>query len=356
MTTMLTSPVTAAEVPAKGPKTNRIGLTQKDYQGAESTLCAGCGHDAITSSIVKAFYELGVDPHQVAKLSGIGCSSKTTNYFLGQSHGFNSLHGRMATIATGSSLANRNLIHIGISGDGDTASIGLGHFAHMVRRNAHVVYIIENNGCYGLTKGQASATADRGTRMKSGVTIQDAPVDLCTMAIKMGCGFVARSFSGDTQQVRTLLKAAIAHRGAAVLDIVSPCVTFNNHEGSTKSVAYARSHEEPLHEMDFIPHFENISVEYDEGTTTVVTMHDGSRITLTKLAHDHDAHDRIQALTLLDEAREKNLFYTGLLYYSRERDALDDRLNLVDEPLATLPQSKLRPSLEIFQQLMQGFQ
>ncbi len=355
MSTTVADAKQEAKAPAAGSKTNRIGLTIQDYRGAESTLCAGCGHDAITNSIIKAFFELGIDPHMVAKLSGIGCSSKTTNYFLNQSHGFNSLHGRMATIATGSSLANRKLINIGVSGDGDTASIGLGNFSHMVRRNAHIVYIVENNGCYGLTKGQASATADRGTRMKSGQTIESAPVDLCSLAIQMGCGFVARSFSGDTQQVRTLMKAAIAHRGTAVLDIVSPCVTFNNHEGSTKSVAYARSHEEPLHEMDFIPHYEDIQVEYEEGTTKVVTMHDGSRITLKKLDRDHDSHNRHQALLLLDEAKEHNLFYTGLVYYSRERDALDDHLNLVDEPLATLPESKTRPSLDVFNSIMDSF-
>jgi 2-oxoglutarate ferredoxin oxidoreductase subunit beta len=355
MSTTVAEVSTVAKAPTTNAKTNRIGLTIQDYRGAESTLCAGCGHDAITSSIIKAFFELGIDPHQVAKLSGIGCSSKTTAYFLNQSHGFNSLHGRMATIATGSSLANRKLIHIGVSGDGDTASIGIGNFTHMVRRNAHMVYIIENNGCYGLTKGQASATADRGTRMKSGQTIESAPVDLCALALQMGCGFVARSFSGDTQQVRTLLKAAIVHRGTAVLDIVSPCVTFNNHEGSTKSVAYARSHEEPLHEMDFIPHYEDIHVEYDEGATKVVTMHDGSRITLKKLERDHDSHDRQRAMALLEEARESNLFYTGLVYYSRERDALDDHLNLVDEPLATLPESRIRPSREVFDAIMETF-
>ncbi len=355
MSTSVADAAKKAKPAAKNAKTNRIGLTMQDYRGAESTLCAGCGHDAITSSIIKAFFELGIDPHQVAKLSGIGCSSKTTNYFLNESHGFNSLHGRMATIATGSSLANRKLVNIGVSGDGDTASIGLGHFAHMVRRNAHIVYIIENNGCYGLTKGQASATADRGTRMKSGTTIESSPVDLCSLAIQMGCGFVARSFSGDTQQVRTLIKAAIAHRGTAVLDIVSPCVTFNNHEGSTKSVAYARSHEEPLHEMDFIPHYEDIHVEYDEGATTVVTLHDGSRITLKKLGLDHDSHNRHRAMKLLDEAKEHNLFYTGLVYYSRDRDALDDHLNLVDEPLATLPESRIRPSAKTFEKIMDSF-
>lgn len=344
-----------ASAPAKAGKTNRLGLTQRDYMGAESTLCAGCGHDAITSSIIKAMFELGVDPHRVAKLSGIGCSSKTTNYFLNQAHGFNSVHGRMSTIATGVHLANRHLINIGVSGDGDTASIGLGNFCHMIRRNVRIVYIIENNGCYGLTKGQASATADKGSVMKSGAQIQSEPVDLCSLAIEMGCGFVARSFSGDTPQVRTLIKAALAHDGAAVLDIVSPCVTFNNHEGSTKSVAYARTHEEPLHEMDFIPYYENISVEFDPGTTKVVTMHDGSRITLKKLELDYDAHDRQRALALLDEVRDKGIFYTGLIYYNKDVVALDDHVNLVDEPLATLPESRTRPTKDIFSKLMASF-
>jgi 2-oxoglutarate ferredoxin oxidoreductase subunit beta len=346
---------TVAAAPAKAPKTNRLGLTLKEYQGAESTLCQGCGHDAITSSVVRAFYELGVPPHMVAKLSGIGCSSKTTNYFLNGSHGFNSVHGRMATIATGANIANRKLVNIGVSGDGDTASIGLGHFCHMVRRNVHVVYIIENNGCYGLTKGQASATADKGTVMKSGITIQSQPVDLCALAIEMGCGFVARSFSGDTQQVRTLIKAAIAHTGTAVLDIVSPCVTFNNHEGSTKSQVYARDHEEPLHEMDFIPNYENISVNYEPGTTKVVRMHDGSRVTLKKLAVDYDAGDRLRALELLGAAREKNLFYTGLVYFNPNIVPLDEHVKIIDEPLAHLPESRVRPSREAFAALMKSF-
>lgn len=341
--------------PAKAPKTNRLGLTMKEYQGAESTLCAGCGHDAITSSVIKAFYDLAIPPHMVAKLSGIGCSSKTTNYFLNGSHGFNTVHGRMATIATGANMANRHLVNIGVSGDGDTASIGLGHFCHMVRRNVHVVYLIENNGCYGLTKGQASATADKGTVMKSGITIQSQPVDLCALAIEMGCGFVARSFSGDTQQVRTLIKAAVAHTGTAVIDIVSPCVTFNNHEGSTKSQVYARDHEEPLHEMDFIPHYENISVEYEPGTAKVVKMHDGSHITLKKLEVDYDAHDRLRALELLSHARENNLFYTGLVYFNPNIKPLDEHMNLIDEPLAHLPESRVRPSKEAFDSIMKTF-
>ena len=250
-----------AAVSAKAKKFNRIGLELSDYKGAASTLCAGCGHDAITNSIVKALFDLGVEPYDVAKLSGIGCSSKTPNYFLNKAHGFNGVHGRMAPIATGSSLANHSLLHLGVSGDGDTASIGLGNFLHMVRRNVSMVYIVENNGCYGLTKGQFSATADQGSTKKGGQEVNTAiPVDICALAIQMGCKFVARSFSGDTQQVRVLLKASMSHNGTAVLDIISPCVTFNNHEGSTKSVRYARTHEDPLHEIDFIPSFEQITV------------------------------------------------------------------------------------------------
>ncbi|MBI5094793.1 MAG: 2-oxoacid:ferredoxin oxidoreductase subunit beta [Candidatus Hydrogenedentes bacterium] len=354
MTTVMTDPLPTAP---RDPKANRLGLVLKEYQGAESTLCAGCGHDAITSSIVKAFFEMGVEPYRVAKLSGIGCSSKTTNYFMGQAHGINSVHGRMAAVATGASLANRVLVSIGISGDGDTASIGLSHFLHMVRRNVPIIYVIENNGCYGLTKGQFSATADRGSVKKGGLVVnQSLPIDCCALAIQMGCGFVARTFSGDTKQVRTLLKAAIAYRGTAVLDIVSPCVTFNNHEGSTKSVAYARENEDPLHEIGFVPHYEQITVEYDSGTTKVVEMPDGSTITLSKLDHDYDSHDRIRALALLDKAREELLFYTGLIYYNGAMAPLDQQMNLVDEPLATLPESRVRPSRETLAEIMESFQ
>ena len=276
MTTVMTDPPSSAP---RDPKGNRLGLLLKDYQGAESTLCAGCGHDAITSSIVKAFFEMGVEPYRVAKLSGIGCSSKTTNYFMGQAHGINSVHGRMGAVATGASLANRRLVNIGISGDGDTASIGLSHFLHMVRRNVPIIYVIENNGCYGLTKGQFSATADRGSVKKGGLIVnQSLPIDCCALAIQMGCGFVARTFSGDTKQVRTLLKAAIAYRGTAVLDIVSPCVTFNNHEGSTKSVAYARGKRKPA-SRDWVctplrPDYRGIRSRCDQGGGNARRLHD----------------------------------------------------------------------------------
>ncbi len=335
---------------------NRIGLMLNDYKGAESTLCPGCGHDAITSSIIKACHELGIEPTGVAKLSGIGCSSKTPNYFLNQAHGINAVHGRMSAIATGSSLANRTLTNIGVSGDGDTASIGLGNFLHMVRRNIRMIYIVENNGCYGLTKGQFSATADKGSLKKGGKEInQNDPVDICALAIQMGCRFVARSFSGDTHQVRNLIKAAMSHNGTAVLDIVSPCVAFNNHEGSTKSVTYARSHEDPLHEIDFIPHFDPITVNYDAGTYTKVEMHDGSLITLKKLAHDYDPSDMDCAMALLHEAAANGHFYTGLIYCRPDSTPFGEQKNLVDAPLATLPESVIRPSNAVFEGLMAGF-
>lgn len=353
MTTDATTDVTDSP---KSSKANRIGLLLKDYKGAESTLCAGCGHDAVTSSIIKALYELGVEPHRVAKLSGIGCSSKTPYYFLNQAHGFNGVHGRMATLATGCSLANRTLINIGVSGDGDTASIGLGNFLHMIRRNVRIIYIVENNGCYGLTKGQFSATADKGSVKKGGKEINEiGAVDICALAIQMGCNFVARSFSGDTQQVRTLLKAAMSHRGTAVLDIISPCVTFNNHEGSTKSVSYARKHEDPLHDIDYIPHFDPIMVDYKPGTSIQVTMHDGALVTLKKVRHNYDPGNKDLAMSLLHEAQEQLHFYTGLMYYDADSVPFDEEMRLVDEALATLPEERVRPPKEILTEIMASY-
>lgn len=341
---------------ATNGKTNKIGLLLGDYKGHDSTLCPGCGHDAITSSIIKACFELGIEPHHVAKMSGIGCSSKTPNYFLDQAHGFNTVHGRMSSIATGSHLANRELINLGVSGDGDTASIGLGTFLHMVRRNVPIVYIVENNGCYGLTKGQFSATADIGSVKKGGKEVNDLPpVDICALAIQMGCHFVARSFSGDTHQVRTLIKAAMAHTGTAVLDIISPCVTFNNHEGSTKSMTYAREHEDPLHEIDFIGPAEQITVDYEPGEMTEVVMHDGARIRLKKVDHDYDPTDRDKAMALLHEAQDELHFYTGLIYYNPDSMPFDEEMHLVDEPLSSLPTERLRPSNEAFAEIMESF-
>lgn len=342
---------TAAPAP-KAPKVNRIGLPQSEYRGAESTLCKGCGHDSITSQIIAAFYDLGIEPHRVAKMSGIGCSSKTTAYFMNRAHGFNSVHGRMAPIATGSHLANRSLIHIGVSGDGDTASIGLGNFLHMIRRNLPIVYLIENNGVYGLTKGQFSATADRGSRSKGGVVNDTEPIDCCALAIQMGCEYVARSFSGDFRQLNALLKGAISHGGAALIDVVSPCITFNNHEGSTKSLAYAKDHEQPLHEVGFVPYFEPVTAELAEGETRSIKLPDGGQLTLKKLDRDYDPTDQRAALELLGQARREQQFLTGLIFTRHEKKNLTDQLNLTDTPLAQLTPAQLRPSAEALAALM----
>jgi 2-oxoglutarate ferredoxin oxidoreductase subunit beta len=336
------------------PNVNRIGLTSADYKGSKSTLCPGCGHDAITGSIIQAAFELGLEQYRVAKLSGIGCSSKTPAYFLGRSHSFNAVHGRMPSVATGVHLANRDLILMGVSGDGDSASIGLGQFCHLVRRNVPVVYIIENNGVYGLTKGQFSATADVGTRAKSGQVNEMMPIDLCEMAIQLGCGFVARSFSGDPKQLRPLLKAAFSHRGTSVLDVISPCVTFNNHEGSTKSYLSMKEHDAPLHEVSFIPHFENIEIDYAPGETREVTMHDGSRIVLRKLEEDYDPKDRLRAIAVIERGRVENKLATGLLYQSTGKLSLDQDLELIDEPLASLPLERVRPPREVLEKIMAG--
>src|SRR5881409_298 len=292
----------------EAPKENRLGLKALDYQGGKSTLCAGCGHDAVSNQIVRAFYEMNVKPEKVAKFSGIGCSSKTPAYFLNRSHGFNAVHGRMPAIGTGALLANRTLLAIGVSGDGDTASIGMGQFVHMLRRNVPMIYIIENNGVYGLTKGQFSATADRGSKAKSGVMNDLPAIDLCAMAIELGCNFVARSFAGDPKQLVALLKASLGHKGTALFDIISPCVTFNNHEGSTKSYRYAKEHEELLHEISFVPFFEQIGVDYKEGETTDVQMHDGSHIRLRKTDHGYDPRNKAAALNTLRECQESGEF------------------------------------------------
>ncbi len=285
------------------PPRNRAGLTRADYDGSKTTLCPGCGHNAITAAIIQAAFEAALEPSRVAKLSGIGCSSKTPAYFLGSAHGFNAVHGRMPSIATGVRVANRELLLIGVSGDGDTASIGLGQFCHLIRRNVPVVDIVENNGVYGLTKGQFSATADVGSTTKAGHVNELMPIDLCTIAIELGCAFVARSFSGDLKQLRPLLKAAFAHRGTAVLDVISPCVTFADHEGSTKSYAYVKEHDAPLHAIDFVPYFEDIHVDYAPGTTRQVEMPDGSHIYLKKLAADYDPTRREAAMEALAESR-----------------------------------------------------
>ncbi|MFZ1166543.1 MAG: 2-oxoacid:ferredoxin oxidoreductase subunit beta [Candidatus Sulfotelmatobacter sp.] len=341
---MATTP--AAETKSPDPKTNRIGLTVIDYKGGKTTLCAGCGHNAISERIIEAMYDMGVEPERVAKLSGIGCSSKSPAYFMNRSHSFNSVHGRMPSVATGAMLANRNLIALGVSGDGDTASIGIGQFVHLMRRNLPLIYIIEDNGVYGLTKGQFSATADLGSKLKSGVINDLPPIDTCGLAIELGATFVGRSFSGDKRQLSAMLKAAIAHHGTVMLDVVSPCVTFNDHEGSTKSYKYVKDHDEVLQEISFVPHFEEIDVEYDPGTTVNVTMHDGSHLRLRKVEEDYDPTDRIAAMTRLSEAHDQGEVLTGLFYVNTKSPSFLDMLNMVDEPLATLPESLTRPGRE----------
>lgn len=349
---MVDATVAAQGSPA--PKTNRIGLTLADYKGAPSTLCDGCGHDAITSQIIKVCYDLGIHPHMLAKMSGIGCSSKTPAYFLSRSHGFNAVHGRMPAVATGVSIANKQLQVLAVSGDGDTASIGLGQFGHIVRRNVPMVYVIENNGVYGLTKGQFSATAEKGAKLKSGVQNELQSIDLCGLAIELGCSFVARSFAGDPKQLVPLLKAAMSHKGTAVLDVISPCVTFNNHEGSTKSYKYAKEHEIPLHELGYIPFFEQITVDYEPGTLQEVAMHDGSKLTLKKTDRNYDPTDRSKAVSTIHEANQNKQFLTGLLYVDETKQSFTDIMDIVDTPLAALPESRVRPSKEALQEIMKS--
>ena len=336
----------AVQVPPSGPNVNLIGLERGDYKGKPSTLCKGCGHDSISARIISVAYDLSLKPTQIMKLSGIGCSSKTPAYFLSQSHGFNGLHGRMPSLATGATLANRTLTAIGISGDGDTGSIGIGQFKHMVRRNVPLVYIVENNGVYGLTKGQFSATADEGQKLKYAGLNELPPIDVCLEAIVADCGFVARSFAGDPRQVEALLKAALSQRGTAVLDIISPCVTFNDHEESTKSYAYGKSHEHVINDFSFIPAREEITVDYAPGASVDVRMHDGALIRLKKLDASHDPTDRLAALRLLEEAHQKQEFITGLIYVNESRPTFPELERLPEAPLARLPEEKTRPSRE----------
>lgn len=347
---MATTVSTPTASPA--PKTNRIGLRSQDYRGGKTTLCAGCGHNAISERIIDAFYEMGVKPERVMKLSGIGCSSKSPAYFLNRAHSFNSVHGRMPSVATGAVLANRNMIALGVSGDGDTASIGLGQFAHVMRRNIPLIYIIENNGVYGLTKGQFSATADLGSKLKTGVVNDLPPIDMCIMAIEMGATFVARSFSGDKKQLLALMKAAISHRGISILDVISPCVTFNDHEGSTKSYKYMQAHDEVISEVGFVPFFEDISVNYDAGSTYDVEMHDGSHLRLHKLHENYDPSSREAAVNELMEANAKGEVLTGMFYLDTKKPEFTNLLNMVDEPLATLPESTVRPPREALDEMM----
>jgi 2-oxoglutarate ferredoxin oxidoreductase subunit beta len=335
--------------------TNRIGLELAPYRGGKTTLCAGCGHNAISERIIDAFFEMGIDPGQVIKLSGIGCSSKSPAYFLGRSHGFNAVHGRMPSVGTGALLANQRLIAIGVSGDGDSGAIGIGQFVHLMRRNVPLIYLVEDNGCYGLTKGQFSPTADLGSRLKHGVVNDLPPIDLCALAIELGASFVARSFSGDKRQLVALLKAALGHRGTALLDVISPCVTFNDHEGSTKSYAYVKDHEHPLEDITFVPHFEDIRVDYAPGTTQDVRLHDGSTVVLRKLDAGYDATDRLGALQQLHETARREEIATGLIYIAPDRDDFLTQLNIVNEPLATLPLERVRPPKAALEEIMESF-
>ena len=335
------------------PKTNRVGLTVLDYRGGKTTLCAGCGHNAISERIIDAFYEMGVKPERVAKLSGIGCSSKSPAYFMSRSASFNSVHGRMPSVATGAVLANRKLVALGVTGDGDTASIGIGQFVHLMRRNVPLIYIIEDNGVYGLTKGQFSATADVGSKLKTGVINELPPIDTCAMAIELGATLVARSFSGDKRQLHAMLKAAIAHNGTVLIDVVSPCVTFNDHEGSTKSYKYMKDHEEPLHDVNFVPAFEDISIDYDPGTCVSVTMHDGSQLRLRKLEEDYDPTSKLNAIKRLAEAKENNEVLTGVFYVNPKAPSFLEMIDMTEDALAILPQERVRPSREALEQIME---
>jgi len=334
------------------PKVNRIGLPVLDYRGGKTTLCAGCGHNAISERIIDAMYELGLKPESIMKLSGIGCSSKSPAYFLSRAHSFNSVHGRMPSVATGAMLANKNMLALGVSGDGDTASIGMGQFVHLMRRNLPMIYIIEDNGVYGLTKGQFSATADIGSTLKTGVINDLPPIDTCSLAIQLGATFVGRSFSGDKPQLNAMLKAAFSHKGTVMLDVISPCVTFNDHIGSTKSYKFMQEHDEPINEIGFVPSYEEIDVDYEPGTTIDVRMHDGAQLRLKKLREDYNPTDKVQAVKMLMEAHQNGEVLTGVFYVNPEAPTIIDQLNLVDDALATLPQERTRPGKDVLDKLM----
>ena len=341
---------TAAPPPRK---LNRIGLDLLPYKGGKTTLCAGCGHNSISERIVEVFFELGVEPWNVMKFSGIGCSSKSPAYFLNMAHGFNGVHGRAPAIATGAMLANHTLKGLVVTGDGDTASIGIGQFIHLLRRNLPLIYIIEDNGVYGLTKGQFSATADLGSKLKTGVVNSMTPIDCCLMAIELGATFVARSFSGDKKQLQAILKAAIAHNGLSVIDVVSPCTTFNDHEGSTKSYSYMKDHDEPLNAIDFVPFYEDIVVEIEEGTVQDILMGDGSTLRIRKLGKEHNPTDKLAALKIIHETESTEDVLTGVLYVNSKAENFMDMLHVVDRPLGTLPESMTRPSREVLEKVME---
>ena len=330
---------------------NKVGYTRRDYEGKISTLCAGCGHDSISAAIIQACWELDIAPHRVAKLSGIGCSSKTPDYFLGASHGFNTVHGRMPSVLTGANLANRELLYLGVSGDGDSASIGLGQFAHAMRRGVNMVYIVENNGVYGLTKGQFSATADQGSKSKKGVVNSDSPVDLVALALQLGASYVARSFSGDKAQLVPLIKGAIGHGGAAFIDIISPCVAFNNHAGSTKSYDYVREHNESVSRIDFITERDEITTSYAPGEMIEVVQHDGSSLRFRKLQSDYDPIDRYGALSYMNAHQARGEVVTGLLYVDPLVTDLHVALNTSDTPLNQLGAAQLCPGARVLDKL-----
>jgi len=338
------------------PKVNHIGLPVIDYRGGKSTLCAGCGHNAISERIVDAMFEMGVEPERVIKMSGIGCSSKSPAYFMSRSHSFNSVHGRMPSVTTGALLANHTLMALGVSGDGDTASIGVGQFVHLMRRNLPMIYIVVNNGVYCLTKGQFSATADIGSKLKTGVINDLPPIDTCALAIQLGATFVGRSFSGDKKQLLSMLKAAIAHKGTVMLDVISPCVTFNDHEGSTKSYKFLQEYDEPINEIDFVASFDDIEVDYDSGQVLDVEMYDGSSLRLRKLLEDYDPTDRANAVRTLMEAQAKNEVLTGVFLIDTQKPSFTELLNVVDQPLGTLPESVIRPPKSVLESLMGNLQ
>jgi 2-oxoglutarate ferredoxin oxidoreductase subunit beta len=334
---------------------NELGLTIRDYEGGMSTLCAGCGHDSVTGAIVQAVFELSLPPHTVAKMSGIGCSSKTPAYFLSQSHGFNTVHGRMPSVATGANAANADLTYIGVSGDGDSLSIGLGQFCHAIRRNLNMLYVLENNGVYGLTKGQFSASADIGSTAKKGEANMQSPIDPCRTAISMGAAFVARSFSGDKEQLVPLLKAGLSHKGFAVIDVISPCVTFNDHEGSTKSYEYTRQHFHPAIATDYVHPSEEIVAKYDAGEALSVSLHDGSQIVLRKVNRDYDPTDRAFVYSFLEKHQMAGEIITGLLYYDDSQHEMHDLSKIVDQPLSSLDYADLCPGQSVLQELQNNF-
>ena len=334
---------------------NKLGLTSRDYEGTVSTLCAGCGHDSVTAAIIQAVFELDIEPHMLAKMSGIGCSSKTPAYFVSQSHGFNSVHGRMPSVTTGANAANRELTYIGVSGDGDSLSIGVGQFVHAIRRNLNMCYIIENNGVYGLTKGQFSASADIGSMPKRGQANQQEPIDSVSTALSLGATYIARSFSGDRQQLVPLIQGALRHNGFALVDVISPCVTFNDHEGSTKSYAHTRQVYHHVVDMDFVPPAKEIKTAYDEGSSMSIELHDGSKIILRKVDPNYDPTSRAAAFKYLREHFNAGEIITGLLYINESRQEMNDLMGNVDTPLAHLPLDTLRPGKGELKKILSGY-